>query len=53
MSTIITVYGRNAFKEFLLPAINNADTSIILAQNVFHLGKNLEILLEVGFSAVG
>ncbi len=47
MSTIITVYGRNAFKEFLLPAINNADTSIILAQNVFHLGKNLEILLEV------
>ena len=47
MSTILSVYCKSAFKEFLLPAVNNANSSIILAKGVFGLNQDLEIPMEV------
>ena len=47
MSTILTIYSHNAFKRFLLPAINNADYSILLTERLFDIPGNLELSLEV------
>ncbi|MBR6770712.1 MAG: type VII secretion protein EssC [Lachnospiraceae bacterium] len=47
MSYILLIYSKNAFKEFLLPAINNADSSIVLSKNIFQLSHDLEIGLEI------
>ena len=47
MSTILNVYSTNAFKRFLLPAINDADYSILLSKGMFQLEKNVELKLEV------
>jgi S-DNA-T family DNA segregation ATPase FtsK/SpoIIIE len=47
MSTIITVYSHDAFKRFLLPAINDADYSILLAEELFNINKDIELKLEV------
>ena len=35
MSIILSIYTVNAFKEFLLPSINNADHEIILQREFF------------------
>ena len=47
MSTVLSVYCNTAFKEYLLPAVNNANSSIVLSRNIFGLEQNLEILLEI------
>lgn len=47
MSVVLSVYCRNAFKEFLLPAINDADSSILLNKSIFGLESDLEIKLEI------
>ena len=47
MSTIITVYSHDAFKRFLLPAINDADYSILLAESLFNIASDIELKLEV------
>lgn len=47
MSMILSIYSLNAFKEFLLPSINNADHEIILQREFFDLKDNLEIKMEV------
>ena len=47
MGTIITVYSHDAFKSFLLPAINDADYSILLAESLFNTARDIELLLEV------
>ncbi|SFB82492.1 type VII secretion protein EssC [Butyrivibrio sp. YAB3001] len=47
MSTIITVYSHNAFKGFLLPAINDADYSILLVESLFNIPQNIELKLEI------
>lgn len=47
MSTILSVYCNTAFKDFLLPAVNNANASIVLSKNIFGLDSNLEILMEI------
>ncbi|MCR5556407.1 MAG: type VII secretion protein EssC [Butyrivibrio sp.] len=47
MSIIITVYSHDAFKRFLLPAINDADYSILLAESLFNTSKDYELKLEV------
>ena len=47
MNTILTIYSHNAFKRFLLPAINNADYSILLTERLFDIPGNLELALEV------
>jgi|GEM_PF-3957430 len=47
MSTIITVYSHDAFKSFLLPAINDADHSILLSESLFNTSKDIELKLEI------
>ncbi|MDY4923527.1 FHA domain-containing protein, partial [Frisingicoccus sp.] len=47
MSTILTVYSSTAFKRFLLPAINNANYSILLSSSLFNLEENIELKLEI------
>ncbi len=47
MSTILTVYSYHAFKRFLLPAINNADYSILLSSGMFNIKRDVELKLEV------
>ena len=34
MSLVISVYAKEAFCDFLLPAVNNEDTQIILKKNI-------------------
>lgn len=47
MSTILTVYSNMAFKRFLLPAINDADYSVLLFGGLFSLDRDLELKMEV------
>ncbi len=47
MSMVLSVYCRNAFKEFLLPAVNDADSSIWLAKSIFALEEDISVKLEV------
>ncbi|MGI6010694.1 MAG: type VII secretion protein EssC [Ruminococcus sp.] len=47
MAFIISVYSEEAFKEILLPALNNADSSVILYKDVFRLKEDLVLPMEV------
>ena len=47
MSVTISVYSEEAFKEILLPAINNADSTVILYQDVFNLKEDIVLSMEV------
>ena len=46
MSVVLSIYGENVLKEFVLPAIHNAETSLVLDRKTFGLYDNLEISLE-------
>ena len=47
MGLVIAVYTREAFKEFVMPAINNADHSIVLNKFYFHLQEDVCLDFEV------
>ena len=47
MSYILSVYSVNAFKEFLLPAVNNADSSVTVSRSIFSLREDVVIPLEI------
>lgn len=47
MSIILSVYSKQAFREYQLPSINNADYTITLQSDFFHLKKNQNLYLEV------
>lgn len=47
MSYILSVYSVNAFKEFLLPAVNNADSWVTVSRSVFSLPEDVMIPLEI------
>lgn len=47
MGYIISVYGENAFKKFLLPAIDNADYRVIIHKKMFHIKEDLSLDMEV------
>ena len=47
MSIVISAYGQNAFCEFLLPAVNNTDTEILLKKSIFAFPQDLILRLEV------
>lgn len=46
MSVVLTVYSQNAYKEFVLPSIHNAEMNLHIPAKMFHLGKDLELHLE-------
>lgn len=47
MSIIMAVYSKKAFKEFILPPINNSDYSIFLEKEDFHIREDITLSLEV------
>lgn len=47
MSAILTVYSYRAFKRFLLPAINDADYSILISGSLFGLDSDIELKMEI------
>lgn len=47
MSLVLSIHSPKAFQEFLLPAINNAEHSIILSKDIFVLERDIELQLEV------
>lgn len=47
MSYILSIYCSSAFKEYLLPAINDANYSIVLSKNIFGLKSDIDLTMEV------
>ncbi len=47
MGFVLSIYSKKAFQEFLLPAVNNAEHSIILDADIFSLEKDVDIKMEV------
>lgn len=47
MSIILSIHTEKAFQEYLLPAINNSEYSIILDNDAFSLEKDIELRMEV------
>ncbi len=47
MGLVISVYTKEAFKEFVMPAINNADYSFVLNKNYFNLREDISLDFEV------
>ena len=47
MNIVLAVYSENAFKEYPLPSLNNADYSITLKKDFFRLQENLSIQMEI------
>ncbi len=46
MSTVLSVYTKNAYKEFLLPAANNTDFNIVISSQFFQLAEDVPLQLE-------
>lgn len=46
MGTVISVYTKEAFKEYILPSINNADYILLLSKDLLHRRKDLKLCLE-------
>lgn len=47
MGLVIAVYTKEAFKEYIMPAINNADYSFVLNKNYFNLRNDICLDFEV------
>lgn len=47
MNTILSVYFNDAFKEYLLPSMNNADYTVILPKDLFRLTEDYHLELEI------
>ena len=47
MGLVIAVYTKEAFKEYVLPAINNADYSLVINKNIFNLRRDISLEFEV------
>lgn len=47
MSIVLSVYSKNALKEFVLPAVNNTEISLRLDHHVFQMHEDYRLALEV------
>ena len=47
MGLVIAIYTKEAFKEYVVPAVNNADYSIVLNKNYFNLRSDISLDFEV------
>lgn len=47
MNMVLSIYTKGAFKEYLLPSVNNADYTITLHRDYFQLKEDLQLNLEV------
>lgn len=46
MSIVLSIYSQNACKEFVLPAIRNAETVLFLDRKLYGLQEHMELRLE-------
>lgn len=46
MGYVLTIYSKNAYKEYLLPAVMNANYSIVLHKDLFLLPEDIVLDLE-------
>lgn len=47
MNTVLSFYTANAYKEFVLPNINNANYTLILEKKVFSLSKDITVTFDI------
>lgn len=47
MNIILSVYSKDAFREYRLPSFNNADYTVTLQSDFFQLSQNRSLYLEV------
>ena len=47
MGLVLAVYTKEAFKEYVMPAVNNADYSLVLNKNYFNLREDVHLEFEV------
>lgn len=47
MSVVLSIYSKSAFKEFVLPAVNNTEVMLVLEHAVFQISEDIELKLEV------
>lgn len=47
MSIILSVYSTKAFKEYLLPSVNNTEYTLVLDRDLFCLSNDVELNMEV------
>lgn len=47
MSLVLSVYSKGAFKEYILPSLNNSDYSIVLYNDYFQIAEDFKLELEV------
>ena len=47
MSLILSVYSKDSFKEFNLPAINNSDYELVIKKDQLRINSDLRVPLEV------
>lgn len=47
MSIVLSAYSKSAFKEFVLPAVNNTEITLLLEHYVFQIQEDIALRLEV------
>lgn len=47
MNIVLSVYTKSAFKEYILPSLNNSDYSIVLYKDYFHIKEDVCLELEI------
>ena len=47
MSVVLSVYSKKAFKEYLLPAVDNSNYSLVINRDLFGLNKDQELPMEI------
>ena len=47
MNIVLSVYTKGAFKEYILPSLNNSDYSIVLYNDYFQIAEDIHLNLEV------
>ena len=47
MNIVLSVYSKGAFKEYILPSLNNSDYSIVLHSDYFQIADDFRLDLEV------
>ena len=43
MSIVLSAYSVQAYKEFVLPAVDNTETSLLLERKVFHTHEDVTL----------
>lgn len=47
MGFVLLIHTTQAYKKYLLPAVNNTDYSIILKKEIFNLSADMELYMEI------